>query len=86
MTVVMASMHPGPCPIDAEPNSSVVCLSIAGDSTPGQCASKNGRNPAIVYYTYWPGATYVVKGLGCASTFAPPYTVCQNFGPSQTTV
>jgi NAD(P)-dependent dehydrogenase (short-subunit alcohol dehydrogenase family) len=86
VTVVMAAMHPGPCPIDAEPNSSVVCLSIAGDGTPGQCASKMGRDPAIVYYTYQPGATYVVKGLGCASTFVPPYTVCQNFGPSQTTV
>lgn len=83
---VMATMHPGPCTMEAVPNSMVVCLSIAGDGSPGQCASKNGPDLVSVYYAYRPGATYVVKGQGCASTFRPPYTLCQNFGPSETTM
>jgi hypothetical protein len=83
---VLAAMHPGPCTLAAVPNSQVVCLSIAGDGSPGQCASVAGQEPAVIYYFYRPGATYVVKAQGCVNTITPPYTLCQNFGPSQTTL
>lgn len=86
LTLVVASLRPGPCTIHASPNSSVVCLSVAGGGSQGECASKNGQEPAEVRYPYQPGFTYVVRGEGCASTFEPPYTLCQNFGPSQTTL
>lgn len=86
LSVVLASLHPGPCPMEAEPNSSVICLSVAGTGSPGECASMNGRNPAQVRYPYQPGTTYIVKAEGCASLFQPPYTLCQNFGPSQVTL
>jgi hypothetical protein len=83
MSLVSATMRPGPCTIHATPNLSVVCLSVAGSGTQGECASKNGQDPAEVRYPYQPGVTYIVKGQGCASTFVPPYTLCQDFGPTQ---
>ncbi|ORB00223.1 hypothetical protein BST30_23120 [Mycobacterium mantenii] len=86
LSVVSATLRPGPCTIHASPNLSVVCLSVAGGGSQGECASKNGQNPAEVRYPYQPGTTYVVKAQGCASTFQPPYTLCQNFGPTQTTL
>jgi hypothetical protein len=86
LSLVSATMRPGPCTMHASPNSSVVCLSVAGSGSQGECASKNGPDPAEVRYPYQPGATYVLKGQGCASTFVPPYTLCQDFGPSQTTL
>jgi hypothetical protein len=86
VSVVSATMRPGPCTIHATPNLSVVCLSAAGSGTQGECASKNGQDPAEVRYPYQPGATYVLRGQGCASTFVPPYTLCQDFGPTQITL
>jgi hypothetical protein len=86
LSLVVASLRPGPCTIHASPNSSVVCLSVAGQGSPGECASRNGPNPAEVRYPYQPGTTYVVKAQGCVSTFQPPYTLCQDFGPTQTTL
>lgn len=83
LSLVSATMRPGPCTIHATPNLSVVCLSAAGSGTQGECASKNGQDPAEVRYPYQPGTTYVVRGQGCASTFVPPYTLCQDFGPTQ---
>jgi hypothetical protein len=85
-SAVLVTMRPGPCTIEAVPNSMVVCLSIAGDGSPGHCAAEAGQQPVRMYYFYRPGATYVVKGQGCASTFTPPYILCQNFGPTQTTL
>jgi hypothetical protein len=70
----------------ANPNLSVVCLSVAGSGSQGECASKNGADPAEVRYPYQPGTTYVVKAQGCASTFEPPYNLCQDYGPSQITL
>jgi hypothetical protein len=81
-----ATVHPGPCTMHASPNFSLVCLSMKGENSSGQCASVTGGDPAVVYRAYRPGATYTVTGQGCASTFAPPYTVCQNIGPSQVTL
>jgi hypothetical protein len=86
LSLVSATLRPGPCTIHANPNSSVVCLSVAGQSSQGECASKNGQNPAEVRYPYQPGTTYVVKGQGCVSTYQPPYTLCQDFGPTQATL
>jgi hypothetical protein len=84
--LVVATLRPGPCTMHANPNLSVVCLSVAGSGSQGECASKNGADPAEVRYPYQPGATYVVKAQGCASTFEPPYTLCQDYGPSQFTL
>lgn len=81
-----ATVKPGPCTMHASPNYSMVCLSMQGEDSSGQCASKSGGRPAVVYYAYRPGATYVVTGQGCASTFAPPYTMCQDLGPSHFTL
>lgn len=83
---VMARTYPGPCTLEATPNYSTVCLSIVGDDSPGQCASINGPRPAVLYYTYRPGATYVVKGKGCANTYTPPYTLCQDIPESRATL
>ena len=86
LSLVSATMRPGPCTIHATPNVSVVCLSVVGSGTQGECASKNGQDPAEVRYPYQPGATYVLRGQGFASTFVPPYTLCQDFGPTQITL
>ena len=81
LSLVSATLGPGPCTMHASPNSSTVCLSVAGSQ--GECASKNGPDLAVARYPYQPGTTYVVRGEGCASLFVPPYTLCQNFGPMQ---
>jgi hypothetical protein len=86
LSLVSATLRPGPCTIHAQPNVSTVCLSVAGGGSQGECASVNGQNPAEVRYPYQPGATYIVRGQGCASTFVPPYTLCQDFGPTQITM
>ncbi len=81
-----ATVKPGQCTMHASPNLSVVCLSVQGDDSSGQCAHKDGADPAVIYYTYRPGATYVVTGQGCANLFTPPYTICQDLGPSRFTL
>jgi hypothetical protein len=65
---------------------STVCLSIEGDDSSGECATKAGANPAELYYTYRPGATYVENGQGCAGLVRPPYTLCQDFPASRFTL
>jgi hypothetical protein len=82
----MATVKPGSCTMHASPNLSVVCLSLQGDDSSGQCAHENSADPAVIYYTYRPGATYVLTGQGCANLFVPPYTICQDFGPSRYTL
>jgi hypothetical protein len=81
-----ATVKPGQCTMHASPNLSVVCLSVQGDDSSGQCAHQDGTDPAVIYYTYRPGATYVVTGQGCANLFTPPYTICQDFGPTRVTL
>ena len=83
---VFATMAPGPCTIEANPNSSVVCVSVEGSESTGQCANTNGPSPAVLYFAYRPGATYVVKGQGCSSVNVPPYTICQDFPASRLTL
>ena len=79
-------MDRGACGLEANPNFFEVCLSIEGGDSAGQCATSSGPDPALLDYIYRQGATYVVKGQGCANTFTPPYTICQNYGPSRVTL
>jgi hypothetical protein len=82
---VTASVEPGRCQLEAQLNYSTVCLSLGGEDSPGQCASLNRPVPAVVYYTYRPRATYLVNGQGCADSYQPPQTVCQDF-PASTVI
>ncbi len=93
--MVMATVKAGPCTMDAIPNESVVCLSIQGDNSGGQCNHRAGSDPALIYYPYRPGATYVVTGQGCADVFENPVThsitgpvtkLCQSIGPTSFTL
>ncbi len=79
--MVLATMELGPCTMEAFANFSVVCLSIERDDSAGQCAS--GGSTTRLYYAYRQGATYIVKGQGCASVLQPPYTICQDFAASR---
>ena len=81
--------------MDAIPNESVVCISVQGEDTQGQCERKTGTAPVLIYYPYRPGATYVVKGQGCADVFENPANhvttgpvtkVCQSIGPNSFTL
>lgn len=93
-SMVLATLKPGPCTRDVLPNMSVVCLSIEGESSPGQCGNRSGPEPALIYYPYRPGATYVASGRGCADVFehsrdgsvGPTNTICQTFGPTSFTL
>jgi len=88
---VMASMHAGVCTLNAH-TESTVCLSIVGDDSAGQCGNGYDITAAVVYYPYRPGATYIVKGMGCTdilqgtSSPATPSTVCQDVAPSRVTL
>lgn len=85
-SMVMAKLGPGPCRVEGIPNESVVCLAIEGDSSAGQCANMIGAEPAVLYYPYQRGATYVVTGRGCSSFFERPHTVCGTVGPAAFTL
>ncbi len=85
-SMVSVTLQPGKCSAEANPSSSLVCISIDGDSSAGQCASMGIPGPAVLYYPYRAGATYSVRGRGCADYFKPPYERCQTFGPSQFTL
>ena len=67
---------------------STVCVSIVGDDSAGMCGSGYDPQPAVVYFPYRPGATYVAKGQGCTDLMegsqspAQPTTVCQDILPS----
>lgn len=88
-SMVLATVKPGPCSLDGIPNQSIICVSIQGDVSPGQCGNRPGTDPAWVYYPYQPGATYVVTGRGCVDIFQDPdhpstgpvHTTCQSLGP-----
>jgi hypothetical protein len=88
---VMATVHAGACTLNAHVQATV-CLSVVGDDSAGQCGSGYDPQPAVVYYPYRPGATYIVKGQGCADILegsnspATPSTVCQDIAPSRVTL
>ena len=72
--------------MEADPNSSTVCLSDRGIRFDRTVRDHKRPKPAVLYFAYRPGATYVVKGQGCASINVPPYTLCQDFPPSRFTL
>jgi hypothetical protein len=88
---VTATVHAGVCTLNAH-TQATVCLNIVGDDSAGQCGWGYDITPAVVYYPYRPGATYVVKGQGCADVMqgtqspATPTTVCQDIAPSRVTL
>jgi hypothetical protein len=88
---VTATVYTGSCTLHAH-TESTVCLSVEGDDSAGQCGWGNDPLPAVVYYPYRPGATYIVKGHGCADVMegtaspAPPTTVCQDIAPARVTL
>ncbi len=85
---VTATVRAGSCTLHAHVQTTV-CLSVEGDDSAGQCGWGYDPNPAVVYYPYRAGATYVVKGQGCADTLegsdspATPATICQDISPSR---
>jgi len=83
---VFATLRPGSCTLTANPYSSTVCLSIEGDDSGGECATKPGSQTAELYVAYRRGATYVEKGRGCAGLVTPPYTLCEDFPASRFTL
>jgi hypothetical protein len=83
---VYATLRAGACTLHADPLSSTVCLSIEGDDSAGECASKYGVETAELYVAYRRGATYVEKGQGCAGVNQPPYTLCEDFPASRFTL
>lgn len=94
-SMVLATVKPGPCTMDAVTNESVVCLSIQGENSSGECGHIAGSSPASIYYPYRPGATYVVTGQGCADVFEDPVShsttgpvkkLCQSIGPTAFTL
>lgn len=94
-SMVLATVNAGPCTMDAVPNDSVVCLSIKGEDSQGQCGHRAGSYPALIYRPYRPGATYIVTGQGCADVFEDPVThsttgpvkkLCQAIGPTEFTL
>jgi hypothetical protein len=86
VSYVLATLRPGPCTLEASPFQSTVCLSIEGQDSNGQCTTRPGTETAEVYVAYRPGATYVEKGRGCAGITVPPYTLCEDFPASRSTL
>lgn len=83
---VFATLRPGACTLMANPYKSTVCLSIEGDDSGGQCATRPGSETAELYMPYRPGATYIEKGQGCAGLTVAPYTLCEDFPASRFTL
>lgn len=88
---VMAGLHAGTCTLHAH-TAATVCLSIQGDDSAGQCQTGYDLTSPVVYYPYRPGATYIVKGKGCADVLqgsqspATPSTVCQDLAATPVTL
>jgi hypothetical protein len=86
VSYVYATLRPGPCTMTANPFSSTVCLSIEGDSSAGECATRPGSETAELWVAYRRGATYIEKGKGCAGIITPPYNLCEDFPASRFTL
>lgn len=81
-----ATVNPGPCGVRGH-NQTVVCLSIEGDDSPGQCVRSLDPTPAAVYIPYRRGATYVAKGEGCIDRTVPvPSEDCRVIPASRVTL
>jgi hypothetical protein len=83
---VFATLRAGACTLKAFAQKSTICLSIEGDDSGGQCASKGASEPAELYVAYRRGATYIEKGEGCAGVIVAPYTLCEDFPATRFTL
>jgi len=85
--VVAATLAPVGCESSAEPDYSVACLQITGDSAT-TCMPSRGRDAARVLYSpYTPGVSYTATGRGCARWVGqPPAQLCQHLGPNSVTL
>ena len=65
LTAVTATLTPGHCTGNVQPMSSTVC--VATPSSPGECASRSGYDPAQVFVALGapPPGTYTATGNGC---------------------
>jgi len=85
---VTATLQPSSCKAHVH-TESTVCLTVEGDDSPGQCAWNSEPLPAVAYYPYRRGATYIVNGKLCSYTLqgskspSAPTSVCQSLGPSR---
>jgi hypothetical protein len=87
VSMVAGMVQAGGCSTPIEPNLQVVCVSVEGDDSAGQCASAFAPDqPAVVYYPYRPGATYIATGKGCGQIFNPSSERCQDLGPARATM
>ncbi|WP_319448753.1 MULTISPECIES: hypothetical protein [unclassified Mycobacterium] len=84
--MVTASLKPGPCTGDINPNTLTVCLELKGYASP-QCATHPTFDPVDVYFSpYRSGATYIATGLGCGNVFPTGDQSCSPVGPYATTL
>ncbi|BBZ63174.1 hypothetical protein MMON_44750 [Mycolicibacterium monacense] len=86
--VVAATVTPLECGWGAEPNYSVACLQLSGNSGPTTCTQSRGRDAArILYAPHIPGAGYTATGRGCGRWVGqPPAHLCQHLGPQNATL
>lgn len=86
--VVAATVTPVECGWGAEPDYSVACLQLSGDSGPTTCTQSRGRDVARIFYApHIPRAGYTATGRGCGKWVGqPPAHLCQQLGPQNATL
>ena len=83
---VAATLTPGECTGEFQPNSFLVCVELLGDGTP-QCNFSPVYDPLQVYFTpYRKGATYQSTGRGCGNVFPSADQSCSSLGPYTVTL
>ena len=84
--VVTATLTPGECTGEFQPNSYLVCVEMLGGGTP-QCNFRPVYDPVSVYFTpYRKGATYRSTGRGCGNVFPAADQSCFSLGPYTVTL
>lgn len=85
--VVTATVDSTGCGGGAEPDYSVACLQITGDSVTTCTPSRGGGAARAFYAPYKPGASYTATGRGCGKWVGqPPAHLCQQLGPVSATL
>jgi disulfide bond formation protein DsbB len=84
--MVTATISPGECTGEFQPNSFTVCVEMLGSGTP-QCDFRPVFDPVTVYFTpYREGATYRSTGQGCGNVFPSAELSCSSLGPYTATL
>lgn len=79
--MVTATIAPGACTGEFQPNSFTVCLEMMGEGRP-QCNFRPIYDPVQVYFApYRKGATYSSTGRGCGNVFPSAEESCSSLGP-----